>query len=278
LVATQGGVASGTVVSGPAGLAYAQSGGVLSASVLSADGGVELKSGGLAADSQISSGGFVIVSAGAVAKADAISAGGLEIAQSGGVVSAATLSGGTLTVSSGARLAGGLVIDAGSAVIAGGAAAGQTISFGGSSGDLVLDNLAAFSATIAGLATPGQTIDLAGFAYGSGETASWSEAASHASGTLTITDGAKVAKLSLVGNYVTSNFTLSTDGAGGTFVVDPPLASPTHTVARFVQAASVLGAGSSLAHASFSLTSGGAAANDFTSAVIPTAASSFGGG
>jgi hypothetical protein len=35
---------------------------------------------------------------------------------------------------------------------------------------------------------------------------------------LTVTDGADVAKLTLLGNYVTSEFALSTDSHGGTFV------------------------------------------------------------
>ncbi|HEV2335902.1 MAG TPA: hypothetical protein VGS13_10425, partial [Stellaceae bacterium] len=48
--------------------------------------------------------------------------------------------------------------------------------------------------------------------------------ASHKSGTLTVTSGAHTAKLTLLGSYVTSRFTLTSDGSGGTLVTDPPAA------------------------------------------------------
>ncbi|HEV2337057.1 MAG TPA: hypothetical protein VGS13_16240, partial [Stellaceae bacterium] len=48
--------------------------------------------------------------------------------------------------------------------------------------------------------------------------------ASHKSGTLTVTSGAHTAKLTLLGSYVTSRFTLTSDGSGGTLVTDPPVA------------------------------------------------------
>ena len=59
-----------------------------------------------------------------------------------------------------------------------------------------------------------------------------------------IVDGAKTANLTLVGTYVTSNFVLSNDGHGGTFVADPPITTPapppTPAAAQFVQAAAGL--------------------------------------
>jgi hypothetical protein len=169
-------------------------------------------------------------------------------------------------------------------VISGAAAAGQTISFSSSTGDLVLANLPGFGAKIAGMTGTGQQVDLVGFAYSSAtESASWSQGTG--SGTLTVHDGAQVATLSLIGTYVTSNFVLSTDGHGGTFVVDPPLAGgrsphvsePHLTVGGFIQAMAVMGAGASLGIDGNGLLTGGAAGSDFTSAVIPTAASGFGG-
>jgi len=134
-----------------------------------------------------------------------------------------------------------------------------------------LANLPGFGASIAGMTGAGQKVDLVGFAYNSAtESASWSQGTG--SGALTVTDGAQVAHLSLIGTYVTSNFTLSTDGAGGTFVVDPPLS---HGVASFVQAMAVMGGGGALSNeASSPLSSGGGA---FISAAIPTGAvSAFG--
>jgi len=203
-----------------------------------------------------------------VASGSIVSAGGYLFVSSGATASADVVSGGTVTVLSGASVTGGLIIEAGSAVISGTAAAGQTISFTGPTGDLVLANLPGFGAKIAGMTGSGQKLDLVGFAYnGATESASWSQGAG--SGTLTVTDGAQVAHLTLIGAYVTSNFTLSTDGAGGTFVVDPPLSPPlfTHRVAGFVQAMAVMGGGALSNEASCLLSSGGGA---LTSAVIPT--------
>jgi hypothetical protein len=130
---------------------------------------------------------------------------------------------------------------------------------------LVLANLPGFGAKIAGMTGTGQEVDLVGFAYSSAtESASWSQGAG--GGTLTVTDGAQVATLSLIGTYVTSNFVLSTDGHGGTFVVDPPVS---HHIGGFIQAMAVMGAGGhGLSNEGASLLSSGGGA--FTSAVIPT--------
>jgi hypothetical protein len=57
---------------------------------------------------------------------------------------------------------------------------------------------------------------------------------------LTVADGASVARISLEGNYTESAFTLSSDGHGGTTVVDP---TTTASVNRFVAAAAGFGAG-----------------------------------
>src|SRR5262249_14470745 len=105
--------------------------------------------------------------------------------------------------------------------------AGKTVTFSGSGGVLLLAAPTTFAGTVAGLSLASQEIDLAGFAYGSGETVSWTEAVSNTSGTLTVTDGALVANINLLGSYVTSNFALSDDGTGGTIVVDPPATPPT---------------------------------------------------
>ena len=44
-------------------------------------------------------------------------------------------------------------------------------------------------------------------------------------GMLTVTDGAHAANIALLGNYLASTFVASSDGHGGTSVVDPPAAS-----------------------------------------------------
>jgi hypothetical protein len=44
-------------------------------------------------------------------------------------------------------------------------------------------------------------------------------------GVLTVTDGSHTANIALIGDYLSSTWTLSSDGHGGTFVVDPPATS-----------------------------------------------------
>ena len=51
----------------------------------------------------------------------------------------------------------------------------------------------------------------------------FSEAGNNLSGTLTVTDGTHTANLTLIGQYVTAQFTKATDGHGGTLIGDPPL-------------------------------------------------------
>jgi hypothetical protein len=100
--------------------------------------------------------------------------------------------------------------------------------------------VAGFKAGIAGLKTPGQQVDLGGFAYSSAETVAWSQ--SGTSGTLTVTDGAQTAHLTLVGAYVKSDFHLATDGHGGTYLDDPPTTtSGWRNATGFVQAMAGLG-------------------------------------
>ena len=49
-------------------------------------------------------------------------------------------------------------------------------------------------------------------------------AGTSSAGTLTVTDGSHTANIALLGNYLASTFVASSDGHGGTLVVDPPLA------------------------------------------------------
>jgi hypothetical protein len=122
-----------------------------------------------------------------------------------------------LTVSSGGVVAAGLTLSGGTANISGTAGAGQTITFAGSGGDLALNNLPGFGALIGGFSV-GDEFDLGGFTFSAGETRSFTEAGSNTSGTLTVVDGGQTANLTLLGSYATSNFVLSNDFHGGTFV------------------------------------------------------------
>jgi hypothetical protein len=56
--------------------------------------------------------------------------------------------------------------------------------------------------------------------------ATWTQSGT-TSGTLAVTDGTHVARLRLLGQYVTANFHVQSDGHGGTYVSDPPVASAT---------------------------------------------------
>jgi hypothetical protein len=91
------------------------------------------------------------------------------------------------------------------------------VTFATSTGKLLLD-VTTFSGTVAGM-TAQDTIDLRDFSFAATHVAS---AVTLTSATLTVTDGAEVATIILLGNYTASTFTKSNDGFGGTFIVDPP--------------------------------------------------------
>jgi trimeric autotransporter adhesin len=81
-----------------------------------------------------------------------------------------------------------------------------------------------FSGTIAGFASPAgvnEAIDLRDIVFTSATTVKFTEAANNTSGTLTVTDGAHTANLTLLGQYSAANFSLSSDGNGGTLIKDP---------------------------------------------------------
>jgi hypothetical protein len=71
-------------------------------------------------------------------------------------------------------------------------------------------------------------IDLRGLAYTSGATnLSWTRLTSgaNASGTLTVSSGAAVESLTLLGQYTAANFGATSDAFGGTLITDPPVSS-----------------------------------------------------
>ena len=92
--------------------------------------------------------------------------------------------------------------------------------FAGTTGTLRLEDPQAFTGGISGL-TGADAIDFSGFAYSVNVKATYSGDA--AGGALTVTDGTKTARIALSGNYLSSTWTLSNDGKGGTSVVDPTL-------------------------------------------------------
>ena len=91
-------------------------------------------------------------------------------------------------------------------------------------GTLRLDASVGFGGLIAGFGEP-EHLDLSDIGFGSATTLSFAEAGSHLSGTLTVGDGLHTANLTLLGQYVTAQFTSASDGHGGTLIGDPPLAA-----------------------------------------------------
>ena len=102
-------------------------------------------------------------------------------------------------------------------------ASSTAVTFTGSIGTLKLDNSASFTGTVAGL-TGQDTIDFADISSSSVQQPSFSGTAS--GGTLTVTDGTHTASIALLGNYLASTFVPSSDGHGGTSVVDPSIQPP----------------------------------------------------
>ncbi len=97
------------------------------------------------------------------------------------------------------------------------------IVFGGSTGTLKIDNSANFTGKIGGQLAIGDVIDLADISAGSGATLGYS--GNNSPGTLTVSNGTHTANLALLGDYSLANFTASSDGHGGTTVVDSPIAT-----------------------------------------------------
>jgi hypothetical protein len=107
------------------------------------------------------------------------------------------------------------------------------ITFAGTSGTFKFDSSNVFAGTVAGM-TGQDTLDFADIDPNKVHTPTFSGTSSH--GTLTVTDGSHTANVILLGNYLSSTFVASSDGHGGTNVIDPPapdgaqpLVTPAHS-------------------------------------------------
>ena len=97
-----------------------------------------------------------------------------------------------------------------------------------------------------GLSTTGaNSLDLEDIDFA---TASVSFSGGTKGGSLTITDGAHTAHITLVGNYTGSTFILSNDGAGGTLVKDPVAAMPTAFASAMAQMGASAAMGEPMTH------------------------------
>jgi hypothetical protein len=98
-------------------------------------------------------------------------------------------------------------------------AAGQSLSFSGSGGELTLGSAGSYAGTIADFAS-GEQIDALHF--GRGTTVSFVENAANTRGTLTIHNGAMNAQLALIGQYIAAGFGHTSTSAGTVITYTPP--------------------------------------------------------
>jgi autotransporter passenger strand-loop-strand repeat protein len=218
------------------------------------DGGTMFVTTGLSFYNQVESGGVLAVyGSGALAAQDAINSGGNELISGGGEDAFSVVSGAQI-VENGGFTSGSVLADGGLELVQSGGDAISTImsggllvvrsggivgsiSFGSGGGVVELDYSQGFNGTISGFASPAgvtEAIDLVDITFGTGTSVKFTEAAGNTSGTLTVTDGTHTANLTLLGQYSAANFSLSSDGNGGTLITDPAvtasasIAAPQH--------------------------------------------------
>jgi hypothetical protein len=102
----------------------------------------------------------------------------------------------------------------------------QPVTFAAATGTLDLDNASSFSGQISGFGG-GDQIDLSDIFFGASTTLAYSAQGNDLGTTLTVSDGTDTANLVLFGQYLASDFAISSDGHGGTLITDPLPAPPT---------------------------------------------------
>ena len=232
-----GGLALGTTIRGAGAVAAIVAGGTAIRATIGNGGLLEVLAGGVAYDATVGSGGRAITSSGTLTlSGGTIGAGGIVEAGNGGtvIVSGTVINSGTLFAAD----VGGMVEIAG--VVKGGTtkvgngivdiqgAGSETVTFNpGGIGVLQLDGLGgAYTGKVTsfgqGGLNPNQSLDFTGVNF-AGASVTFTSAASHTSGTLSVTDGTHSATVTLVGHYTTANFTSANDIAGHLKVFDPTL-------------------------------------------------------
>jgi hypothetical protein len=105
------------------------------------------------------------------------------------------------------------------------------VSFAGLHGGLTLFDSLDFNGQVSGIAGA-DTLDLADLPFQGNTTPGYAPNGSNSGGTLSVTEGAGTVNIALLGMYLASSFVASSDGHGGTLVVDPPpnaqLLAPPH--------------------------------------------------
>jgi hypothetical protein len=102
----------------------------------------------------------------------------------------------------------------------------QPVTFTAATGTLALDNSSSFSGQISGFGG-GDQIDLADIFFGASTTLAYSAQGNDLGTTLTVSDGTDTANLVLFGQYMASDFAISSDAHGGTLITDPLPPAPT---------------------------------------------------
>jgi hypothetical protein len=126
---------------------------------------------------------------------------------------------------SGDANAAGYVVDDGTTVDVGGPS-DQSVTFAAATGTLALDNSSSFGGQISGFGGADQ-IDLSDIFFGVSTTLAYSARGNDLGTTLTVSDGTDTANLVLFGQYLASDFAISSDGRGGTLITDPLPPAPT---------------------------------------------------
>jgi hypothetical protein len=184
------------------------------------------------------------------AKAAVTNAGLIETTGSGVLTIAGALANtGTLAVGGGTLTVKGAVTGKGVATIGGGtldltSSFNEAVTFTGTTGVLELAQSQGYTGSITGFSkTGGTSLDLADIGFVSSGEATFSGTTK--SGVLTVTDGTHTAHITLNGNYTASTFIASSDGHGGTIVVDPRTKGAAPPIHPFIAAMAGLGASGS---------------------------------
>src|SRR5262249_27994815 len=96
-----------------------------------------------------------------------------------------------------------------------------SVSFAGSQGGLTLFDSLDFNGHIPAMAGA-DTLDLAELPFQGNTTPGYVPNSGNTGGTLSVTEGADTANIALLGMYLANSFVASSDGHGGTLVIDPP--------------------------------------------------------
>jgi autotransporter passenger strand-loop-strand repeat protein len=201
VIMSAGGSVSGTTVES-GGALYADGGKATGTTV--DKGGTLVVDGASASGTIIASGGWETVAKGGTDSGTTIQSGGYEFVMSGGTINGATINGGTVEMGDGAL------------------AGSNPTAFGSSGGTLRLDAASTFSGSVSNFG-PLDHLDLRDIAFGTKTTLGFAEASNNLSGTLTVSDGSHTASIGLLGQYMASQFTMASDGGGGTLIGEAPL-------------------------------------------------------